>query len=167
MCVARTIGRAGLDHPMRAFLPALTIAFLACGFAAVLEYRRGGSEAPHRSLAVPSDWEWLAAEPGANLYVGRGAPEPSGSAAFAWIRRERLPSLASVGGDALELRQIDCQRRRSRLRAIATLYRDLDGLKQTTMIDDPGDWTPFTRTQAGRILSLVCERAASPTPGAR
>jgi hypothetical protein len=141
-------------------LPALTAAFLACGFAVVLECRRkAGEAAPPAFADVPTNWEWVAAEPGVNLYINRARPGPVGAPALAWLRHERSPSLASVGGELLELREFDCQRHRSRLRFAARSYHNLGGIQQLRVTAVSGEWLPFSRgPSASPIFNSVCGR---------
>jgi hypothetical protein len=150
----------------RVSLLALTLIVAACIYAVIAGPWRTSHESRPPSLDTPAAWEWVAAEPGANLYVSReGSGAPQQSLPSAWINRERSPGPASVGGSVLELRQFDCQRRTSRLRSLAHVYRDVNGAEQLEMTPESSGWSSVTpATSAEQVLYLICGSRAQRAP---
>jgi len=151
------------DMTTRVSLRALMLIFAAWIFVVVHEQRRTNHESGPAALDDATEWEWVAAEPGTNLYVSRADSGALASLPSAWINRSLSSGLASVRGSVLELRQFDCQRGMSRLRLLARVYRDVNGAEAFDMAPRRSRWSPVVPgTSAEPLLYLVCRTRAPP-----
>jgi hypothetical protein len=161
------VAHAPTHEPMtRVSLLALMLITAAWIFAVIAGPWRTSHGPRPPSLDTPAAWEWVAAEPGANLYVSREASgAPQQSLPSAWINRERSPGPASVGGSVLELRQFDCQRHTTRLRSLAHVYRDVNGAEQLVLTPESSGWSLITpASSAEQVLHLICGSRAQRAP---
>jgi hypothetical protein len=63
-------------------------------------------------LADARAWVWATAQPGANVYLS--SHSAAGRSAARWVDYRYSAGPASVASDLIELREFDCQARRSR-----------------------------------------------------
>jgi hypothetical protein len=141
----------------RVSLAALILVAIGAAVAVALQHWHTSDPTHPPSPENKAAWEWVAAEPGVNLYVSPAGTAAPGSLASVWINREFFRSPASVGGNVVELEQFDCGRRTSRRLSVAHLHRDLRETDQLQTTGGASAWSAIVAgTAAERVLFAAC-----------
>jgi hypothetical protein len=143
--------------PLGARIPVLTISVLAAlVFVGLLVYRlqvRTDPPSPDDRRA----WHWVAAEPGANVYVGSRVRLGSASNASVWVDRWYFDNPSGISVHITEFMEFDCDKRMMRTVAKLSQRTDVYERANPTVIQAPTSWSPVGRhTPTDRVISFVC-----------
>jgi hypothetical protein len=145
----------------RGSLVVLMLVFIGSAFVIFFHWRTREQMRPP-APDNKSAWQWVAAEPGSNVYlspVGRAEPGPLASV---WINRQFAAGATSVRANIIELHEFDCRRHTSRRLSRTHLYRDFSGADQLRTTAGFSGWGLIVPgTVAERVLLAACGNQAA------
>lgn len=104
-------------------------------------------------------WHWIAAEPGANVYVGSRVRLSSGSSASVWVDRWYFDNPSGISIHVTELMEFDCNKRMMRTLSKLGQRSDVYEHANSTVVQTLTSWFPVgRRTPTDRVLAFVCAK---------
>src|ERR1700683_672549 len=138
-------------------IPVVTVSVLAAlVFFGLITYRFQVRTDP----PSPDDrrsWRWVAAEPGANVYVGSRVRLGAGSRASVWVDRWYFDNPSGISIHIPEFMEFDCDKRM--MRTVSKLGQRSDVYERANppVVQAPTPWSPIgPHTPTDRVISFVC-----------
>jgi len=139
----------------------LTALVAVCAYIALGDSFHRAARTSLPSVEDESEWSWIEAEPGANVYVARNFKLTATSVTTVWVDRQFFATPVTVETHLIELWEVDCMHHMTRRLDIAPEYRDRGGTTRTEIEYSRSLWHAPENNHSEHVLLLaVCPMAS-------